>query len=55
MILKTPQTILAGITSTASAGIPEELEQGVTQVIVGIVTYFLTVLFNRLKDGNNKK
>lgn len=53
--MKYTENILAAGAATASVGVPEELEKGITQVVIGVLTYFLTLLFNRFRNGKKEK
>jgi hypothetical protein len=46
--------ILGGASAVAAGGIPDELEKGIIQVVVGIVVFALTNLFDRWKARKKK-
>ena len=47
--------LVSASAATVSVGIPEDIERGVIQLAVGLLTYFLTKLFNRLNKKDNGK
>jgi hypothetical protein len=49
------ESISGTVTATLAGGVPEDVQNGIIQLVVGIVTGLLIKLFNRIKYGTKKE
>lgn len=55
--MKLSESITGGIAATASVGIPDDAQNAIIQLVVGVITGLLIKLFNRIgkKNGTENK